>query len=126
LYVDDAIDACLRARARIDALAGQAFNLGGGPRNTASLLELLAHLRGLGIALPPVRLAGWRPGDQRYYVSDTSKFERLAGWRARTSVTDGLGRLRQWLVASGIGRMEPDAEARPEFQPDTEVQRVPA
>jgi CDP-paratose 2-epimerase len=126
LYVDDAIDAYLRACARIDALAGQAFNLGGGPRNTASLLELLAHLRKLGIALRPVRLAGWRPGHQRYYVSDTSKFERLAGWRARTSVADGLGRLRHWLLTSGVGRIEPDAETEPEFQPDTEAQRVPA
>jgi CDP-paratose 2-epimerase len=126
LYVDDAIDACLSARARIDCLAGQAFNLGGGPRNTASLLELLTHLRGLGIALPPVRLAGWRPGDQRYYVSDTSKFERVAGWRARTSVADGLGRLRHWLVANGVGRVEPDAGTEPEFQPETEAQRVSA
>jgi CDP-paratose 2-epimerase len=132
LYVDDAIDACLRARARIDGLAGQAFNLGGGPRNTASLLELLAHLPGLGIALPPVRLAGWRPGDQRYYVSDTSKLERLAGWRARTSVADGLGRLHQWLLISGVGRAEPDAGTEPEFQtepelqPETEAPRVSA
>ena len=136
LYVDDAVDAYLRARAGIDALAGHAFNLGGGPRNAASLLELLAHFADLGIAPPPVRFAGWRPGDQRYYVSDTSKLERLAGWRARTSVPEGLRRLHRWLVASGIGPGEPAAgiepailpgirpPARPEAQP--EAQKVPA
>ncbi|MGH6900662.1 MAG: NAD-dependent epimerase/dehydratase family protein [Geminicoccaceae bacterium] len=128
LYVDDAVDACLRARARIASLAGHAFNLGGGPHNTASPLELLARFAGLGIAPPPVRFAGWRPGDQRYYVSDTSKLERLAGWRARTGVAEGLRRLQRWLVASGIGRGEPAAGIEPEMPPEMppEMQKVPA
>ena len=79
LYVDDAVDALLRAYARIDALAGQACNLGGGRANTLSLLELLARLSELGIAPPPVRFAAARPGDRLYYVSDTSMFERRTG-----------------------------------------------
>jgi CDP-paratose 2-epimerase len=117
LYVDDAVDAYLRARRRIDALAGQAFNLGGGPRNAASLLELLARFSGLGIAPPPVRFAAWRPGDQRYYVSDTSKLERLAGWRARISMADGLRHLHRWLATSGVGHGEPSAAIEPEPRP---------
>src|SRR5690606_33908686 len=83
-----------------------AFNLGGGPRNALSLLELLARFEELGIAPPLVRFADWRPGDQRYYVSDTSKFERLAGWRARTEVREGLRRLHGWLVTSGLPLVE--------------------
>jgi CDP-paratose 2-epimerase len=126
LYVDDAVDAYLRARARIDTLAGQAFNLGGGPRNAASLLELLARFSRLGVTPPPVRFAAWRPGDQRYYVSDTSKFERLAGWRARTSVTEGLRRLHRWLVTSGIGRGEPSAGIEPEIRPGILSASLPA
>jgi CDP-paratose 2-epimerase len=114
LYVDDAIDAYLLARSRIAALSGQAFNLGGGPRNSASLLELLAHFRELGIPPPPVRFAAWRPGDQLYYVSDNSKFERLTGWRARTGVAEGLRRLQRWLIASGVGPIE--SEAEPEIE----------
>jgi len=132
LYVDDAVDAYLHTRARIDALAGEAFNLGGGPRNAASLLELLARFAELGIAPPPVRFAAWRPGDQRYYVSDTSKLERLAGWRARTGVAEGLRRLHRWLVSSGIGHGEPTARIEPEIQrgvrpaSQSQTQQVPA
>jgi CDP-paratose 2-epimerase len=126
LYIDDAVDAYMRARARIGALAGQVFNLGGGPRNAVSLLELLGRFAELGIAPPPVRFADWRPGDQRYYVSDTSKFERLAAWRARTGVREGLRRLHDWLLASDLGRDDAipasQAEIRPEpplaFQPE--------
>ena len=113
LYIDDAVDAYMRARARIGALAGQVFNLGGGPRNAVSLLELLARFAELGIAPPPVRFADWRPGDQRYYVSDTSKFERLAGWRARTSVTEGLRRLHRLARRQrpGVGTSAPAVQA---------------
>ncbi|HEY0179086.1 MAG TPA: NAD-dependent epimerase/dehydratase family protein, partial [Dokdonella sp.] len=41
LFVDDLVDAMLACQRQIDALRGRAFNLGGGPRNTVSLLELL-------------------------------------------------------------------------------------
>jgi CDP-paratose 2-epimerase len=118
LYVDDAVDAYLLARSRIAALAGQAFNLGGGLRNSLSLLELLARFAELGIARPQVRYAPWRPGDQRYYVSDTSKFERLTGWRAKTSVAEGLRHLQRWVLTGGVGQIEP------EIPP--EIEKVPA
>jgi CDP-paratose 2-epimerase len=106
LYVDDAVDAYLLARTRIAGLAGHAFNLGGGLRNTVSLLELLTRFTEFGIARPQVQFAPWRPGDQRYYVSDTSKFERLTGWRAKTSVATGLRHLQRWVLSGWAGQIE--------------------
>jgi CDP-paratose 2-epimerase len=106
LYVDDAVDALLRALARIDALTGQACNLGGGVANTLSPLELLARMSELGIASPPVRFAAARPDDRLYYVSDTSRFERRTGWRAHTPVSVGLRNLQRWLIASGTACAE--------------------
>jgi CDP-paratose 2-epimerase len=118
LYVDDAVDAYLLARARIGALGGHAFNLGGGLRNTVSLLELLARFTELGLACPQVRFAPWRPGDQRYYVSDTAKFERLTGWRPKTSVAEGLRHLQRWVLGGGVEQIVP------EIPP--EIEKVPA
>jgi CDP-paratose 2-epimerase len=126
LYIDDAVDAYVRARARMTALAGQVFNLGGGPRNAVSLLELLARFAELGIASPQVRFADWRPGDQRYYVSNTAKFERLAGWRARTRVTEGLRRLHRWLIASGLNGDERLPAIQAEMRPEVPLQLQPA
>jgi nucleoside-diphosphate-sugar epimerase len=34
-------------------------------------------------------------------VSDTSKFEAATGWRPKTSVEEGVGRLLEWLLESG-------------------------
>ena len=51
--------------------------------------------------------AEWRPGDQRVYVSDTSKAERVLGWKAETPWESGLERLVEWLhaVLDGWGEL---------------------
>lgn len=97
LYVDDAVDAWLLGLREVDRLAGRAFNLGGGPANTLSLLEMLARIEGLTGTRPVTAFEDWRPGDQPWYVSDTRAFEDAAGWRARVGLDEGLGRLLAWL-----------------------------
>lgn len=41
LFVEDLVEAFLLARESIKRLSGQAFNIGGGPANAVSLIELL-------------------------------------------------------------------------------------
>ena len=73
LFATDLVDAMLRAHADADALAGTAFNVGGGPGNTISLLELLGLIEELHGVRPEVEAGVERTGDQRWYVSDTSR-----------------------------------------------------
>jgi CDP-paratose 2-epimerase len=98
LHVDDLVEAMLLCRRRIDALRGRAFNMGGGPRNTVSLLELLDRIGRLTGRAPSIATAEWRVGDQRWYVSDTHAFEVATGWRAQIGVADGIARLHDWLA----------------------------
>jgi CDP-paratose 2-epimerase len=97
LFVDDLVEAMTLAQRHIDRISGQAFNIGGGPSHTISLLELLNLIDQLA-RKPPVRFEGWRPADQRYYVSDISRFTAATGWRPSTSVRDGVAKLMRWLV----------------------------
>jgi CDP-paratose 2-epimerase len=97
LFVDDLVDAFLLARERRREVAGRAFNMGGGPANTTSLLELLELVEELTGARPRVSLEDWRIADQRWYVSDPRAFSALAGWEPRTGVREGVGRLHAWL-----------------------------
>jgi CDP-paratose 2-epimerase len=97
LFIDDLVEAFLIAARRFDELRGRAFNLGGGPAHTLSLLELIAHLEQVIGRPPEVRCQPWRVGDQRYYVSDTRLFEASTGWYPRVPIADGLARLRAWL-----------------------------
>jgi CDP-paratose 2-epimerase len=100
LFVDDLVDAFLLAQKHMSTEAGDVFNIGGGPGNTVSLLELIHLLGELLGHKPAIEFDGWRTGDQRYYVSDTGKLQRATGWRPRITVQDGLERLFRWLVES--------------------------
>jgi CDP-paratose 2-epimerase len=100
LYFDDLVRAFLLAEERIDELAGRAFNMGGGPGQTLSLLELVDSIAELHGERPEVCFESWRTGDQRYYVSDHRAFSRATGWRPHVSVKEGIGRLYNWLMES--------------------------
>ena len=100
LFVEDLVDALLLAMRGADRLAGQAFNIGGGPANSVSLLELLDIMAGrLGLAVRTEH-ADWRSGDQRYYVTNSAKFSAATGWSPAISALDGVSRLHDWLAST--------------------------
>jgi CDP-paratose 2-epimerase len=97
LFIEDLVDAFLLAHQNIEELSGEAFNMGGGPNNTISLLELLRLIAELHGQKPQVNFADWRPADQQYYVSDTRKFSSATGWNPRMGVAEGIAQLYEWL-----------------------------
>jgi CDP-paratose 2-epimerase len=99
LFIDDLIDALLLAQDWMASLGGQAFNIGGGPANTVSLIELLALIEQLTGLEPTYSFRPFRPGDQLYYVSDIRRFSAATGWRPHVGVADGVDRLTQWIEA---------------------------
>jgi CDP-paratose 2-epimerase len=102
LYVEDLVDAALAAHNHIHRTRGQAFNIGGGSGNTVSLLEILDLIGALVGKAPAYSLEPWRPADQRYYVSNTSRFQAATGWAPRVPVSVGLERLLTWLTDARI------------------------
>jgi CDP-paratose 2-epimerase len=100
LHVDDLVACFDRAVERIDSVAGGVFNVGGGPRNTLAVWSELGPLLEEMLGRPlPVSFQGWRPGDQRVYVSDIRRAERELGWRPTISLQDGLTGLVDWVTA---------------------------
>ncbi len=99
LWIDDAVDAYLAAWQRIGNVTGQAFNLGGGPANAVSLLQVLDRIGTLLGRTPTVRFESWRPADQRYFVADTRRAHAALGWRPRRDWQSGLALLADWFDA---------------------------
>ena len=90
LHVSDAVNAYVSAFEHIEAARGQAFNIGGGMENSMSLLELLLFLqKRLGITLKYEHLP-WRQSDQKFFVADNSKAERLIQWSPKMSREQGI------------------------------------
>ena len=97
LWIDDLLDAYRAAVERIDEVKGEVFNIGGGPANTLSLLELVTLLEAhFGCSLDPA-FAPWRPGDQPVFVADIRKATARLDWSPKVGTKDGVARLLAWI-----------------------------
>lgn len=97
LHADDAVALYIRVVDRIADTAGHAFNVGGGMRNSLSILELLAFLeRELSVKLNFHHIAP-REGDQRVFVADISRVSQVTGWNPQVFCHEGIRRTLKWI-----------------------------
>jgi dTDP-glucose 4,6-dehydratase len=96
LYVDDdaeAIEAVIDAD--LEAVAGEVINVATGEDVPVSrIADLVLDLLGKPASLK--EFVDERPGQVHRHLGSTEKAERLLGWRARTSLEDGLERTVDW------------------------------
>lgn len=95
LYIDDllrAYDLFVNSN-----LKQAVFNIGGGPENTLSLLELLDLLEALTGKRTRISYSDWRPSDQKVYISDTSQVRTKLGWRPEVQPNEGVKKLVEWI-----------------------------
>lgn len=97
LYATDCVALYLQAADQIEAIKGQAFNIGGGIDNSSSLLELFAVLeKELDIAMPYQQLPP-RESDQRFFVADYSKATALINWSPKVEKHEGITKMIEWI-----------------------------
>ncbi|WP_375262397.1 NAD-dependent epimerase/dehydratase family protein [Palleronia sp.] len=101
LHVSDAVRAYRAVLDKIDILSGRAFNLGGGPSNTVSLIQVLREIEAVTGRTIDVTFEDWRQGDQPWFVADTRALEAASGWHAQVGWRDGLRNLADWLSQNG-------------------------
>lgn len=98
LFITDLLNAFDRALENIAQTKGRMYNIGGGRRNSMSILELLDFLpAGPGIKPAAVGYGPWRLADQKVYISNTAKAKREFGWEPVVSREEGITRLYQWM-----------------------------
>lgn len=97
LHVDDLLRAYEHAIEHIDRTKGKIYNIGGGMKNTLSLLELLSLMnQKLALRTAPT-FAPARPGDQFIFVSDNRRVEADLNWQPHIGLLKGIPALFQWL-----------------------------
>jgi len=96
LHADDLVAAYLQAAGATARTAGQIYNIGGGPANSLSLVELLRWLENLTGVSMRFRRLDWRPGDQKVFIADCRKAQRDFGWSPAVSREVGLRRVLEW------------------------------
>ena len=98
LHVDDLIAGYDAAIANIDRTAGHAYNIGGGPGYTMSLLELIDLLEARFGRRLQYTQDDWRPGDQKVFIADIRKANAEFGWAPKISPAAGVAKLVDWLA----------------------------
>jgi CDP-paratose 2-epimerase len=93
LCVDDLVRAMDAARQLPASPGGRIYNIGGGPDNTVSLLELMEKVEHMTGRRFDATYDDPRPGDQLYYVTNYSKFQRDTGWKPEISPEGTLQRI---------------------------------
>lgn len=73
------------------------FNVGGGNKNTLSLLEFIEYIQKKAGKKMILRFAGERPSDQKVYVTDYSRLKKEVQWEPRIVCSEGIDRLYDWI-----------------------------
>jgi CDP-paratose 2-epimerase len=97
LSIDDCVRCYIQASDNPTSTAGRVYNIGGGPANSLSILELLSLLE----AKMDVRLRHteipWRASDQKVFIADVTRAEKEFNWRPMTSLEEGMDRMIAWI-----------------------------
>jgi CDP-paratose 2-epimerase len=96
LCVEDLMNAFDAVRKNLATTAGEVYNVGGGPENSVSLLELIEQIEKLTGRRLRYQCEPPRPGDQLLYITDFSKLKQHAGWQPRMTVRQTLLAIHDW------------------------------
>lgn len=97
LYADDMVNLYYTLLENSKKVQGQAFNIGGGMKNSLSLLELFDLLeKELYVRLKYTQLPP-RLSDQKVFVADLSKIKNFTGWQPKIDKEIGLKKILDWL-----------------------------
>jgi CDP-paratose 2-epimerase len=97
LFIDDLVNAFNMAISNIKVTSGEIYNIGGGPDNQISILQLVKILEAKFKNKILLSFSENRPGDQNIYVSDISKAMNDFGWEPGVTVDKGISRLIKWV-----------------------------
>lgn len=97
LHVGDLIRGFEAVQANRAITQGQVYNVGGGPDNTISLIELMTMIEKLTGTRIKFERESLRPGDQLIYVTDHSKLTRDTGWKPKLDLEAIIQSILAWF-----------------------------
>jgi CDP-paratose 2-epimerase len=97
LHAKDVVSLYFTCTDKIDKVKGKSFNIGGGIKNSLSLLELFHFLeKELDVEMNFERLPE-RESDQLVFVANNSKITNFTGWEPNINTSVGLMEMIDWL-----------------------------
>ena len=111
LFIDDLVRALRLAEQNSQRLSGAVFNIGGGPKQTTSVIELIEAVQRFTGLSSSLKFDAVRTGDQLWYVSDIRRFSTATGWQPEATISRSIQQIAGWLKAENPRRFIPSKEA---------------
>jgi CDP-paratose 2-epimerase len=97
LHAEDMTRLYMKGLENIDQVKGEIFNIGGGLKNSLSLLELFSLLEKLtGTKLGYTKLPV-RESDQKVFIADISSATKALGWNPMVAKENGVADALEWI-----------------------------
>lgn len=97
LHVNDLIHAYAKAIDEVDLTNGDIYNIGGGPNNQLSLLQLIEIINNQTGMEIGYKFDSWRAGDQKVFCSDNTKLKKELDWQIGEDYREGVALLFNWI-----------------------------
>ena len=96
LHAEDMKRLYFLAVEKIDRVKGQVFNIGGGMKNSLSLLELFGLLEQILDTNLEYKKLSPRESDQKVFVADIAKAGECLGWKPEVGRENGIRMMLEW------------------------------
>jgi CDP-paratose 2-epimerase len=95
LYITDLVELYAKALKDPPRHKGEVFNIGGGPKNTLSVLETINIIKTYLKIKPDVAFGDWRPSDQKVFITDIGKAKKHFKWSPKIGPKKGIKNILQ-------------------------------
>lgn len=99
LYIDDFTKLIDTIIDKFDLVNGEIFNIGGSHNNALSIINLIDILKDKFSVNKEVKFTfkDWRQADQKVYISDIEKINKLVSWEPDVDLSNGLDLYIEWI-----------------------------
>ena len=102
VHIDDITRLYKLSFKNFSKLKGKAYNIGGGFKNSLSIIELLNYLqKKLNVKLNFYKILN-RPYDQKIFISNNDKIYKDLKWKPKISFKKGVNQMLDWIKLSKI------------------------
>lgn len=102
LHSDDVVRLYYSSLENFEKLKGKAFNIGGGLKNSLSIIELIQFLEYHLKIKTKLNFLDARESDQLIFIADNTRISKLIGWEPEISFENGIISFLKWIQEKNI------------------------
>ncbi len=93
----DMINLYIKSSKNIETMSGNAFNIGGGIKNSLSIIELIYELEKILEINLSYEHINARESDQLFFVANLKKIQKYIDWEPTVDISNGLSEMIKWV-----------------------------